>query len=164
MEKPLLRQLDLSTLLFHHISSLALVCASIHTHTHTHTCTQVKWTHAGGLSAICLSVHNMLLSINKHIYVSGLQGKHSMYVSWVLFLFHKPGIVQLHTNLTLFTPLGSEQWAGNPQIGCTLIFCIKKLQTSNFYNWWICYFLSFHCIIEFYRGQFVFSQLYMISV
>lgn len=49
------------------------------------------------------------LSINKQSYVSGLPGKHGMCVSWPLILSHKEEIVQIHTNLTSFTPPGCEQ-------------------------------------------------------
>lgn len=154
MEKPLLRQLDLNPLLFQHISSLSL-CPCVR----AHRCTK-KCTHAHRPDASCLSLHIIcLLSINKHSYVSRLPGKHGMYVSWVLTLSHKPGIVQIHTNLTSFTPPGCELFhranseRGDPQAGCALTLCTSLIimyQTEAY-----AIFVSFHCIREFYRGPFV---------
>lgn len=100
-----------------------------------------------------------LLSINKHSYVSGLLGKHGMCVSWLLTLSRKAEIVQIHTNLTSFTPPGcvplhrANSERGDPRVSCTFIACTSL--TIMYHTEAYSIFVSFHCIREFYRRQFV---------
>lgn len=156
MEKPLLRQLDLSPLLFQHISSLSPCPSHTHTHTGAHKCTRSQ---SVPPHIICS------LSINKHGYVSGLPGKHGMRVSRVLTLSHKPRIVQIHTNLTSFTPPGCEllhsanSEQGDPQSLCAPILYTSSLIMHQTEAYVI--LVSFHCIREFYRGQLVSNHGYM---
>lgn len=106
-------------------------------------------TNAHWPDTICPPHITCLLSINKHSYVRGLPGKHGMCISLVLTLSHKPGIVQIHTNLTSFTPLGCEllhranSKRGDPWAGCAVVLCTTF---GNYVSKW-----SHFCIFPFHQ-------------
>lgn len=141
------------------LSPYALVCTHIHIDEIRNAHTLTGQTQSPSPHIICL------LSINKRSYVSGRPGKHGMCISWVLTLSHKLAIVQIHTNLTSFTPpdcvplyrANSER--GDSWAGCALLLCTSLIIMYQTEAYIIS--VSFHCMSEFYRGRFVSNHSFM---